>query len=55
MSSDAELEVYPKNITIPNDQHGALQNLATTEVGVSLSDNRRECTIQSTLHLTWIK
>ena len=35
VSSDAEPDVCPENITHPNDQHAALQNLATTVVDVS--------------------
>ena len=45
VSSDAEPEVCPEQNTNTNDQHAALQNLSTTEVDVSSSDNRKECTI----------
>ena len=53
VSSYAEPEVCPEQNTKTNDQHAALQNLSTTEVDVSSSNNRKECTIhpKTTSHM----
>ena len=39
VSSDADPEVYPENDTNSNDQHVTLQNLSTTEVDISATDD----------------